>query len=400
LKIIKGPDFPTAAMITGREGIKNYFETGRGSITVRAKTDIEDIKGGKQAIIINELPYQVNKAQLLETVADLVRDKKIEDISDIRDESDRDGIRVVIEIKRDGNAQVVLNQLYKYTQMETSFGVIMLALVNGRPRVLSMREMLKHYVEHRREVVIRRTKYELKRAEDRAHILEGLRIAIDNLDKVIKIIRESKNVEAARNALMEKFELSKIQAQAILDMRLHQLTALERQSLEDEYKELIKTIARLKGLLADPRKILGVIKDELIEIKEKYGDKRRTQITAAAQEVEIEDLIAQEDVVVTFSHAGYVKRLPADTYRAQKRGGRGVTGMTTKEEDFVEQLFVTDTHAHLLLFTTRGRAYGVRVYEIPEAGRTSRGKAVVNLVALNPDEKITSAIPVKSFDRR
>jgi DNA gyrase subunit A len=398
LKIIKGPDFPTAAMITGREGIKNYFETGRGSITVRAKTDIEDIKGGKQAIIINELPYQVNKAQLLETVADLVRDKKIEDISDIRDESDRDGIRVVIEIKRDGNAQVVLNQLYKYTQMETSFGVIMLALVNGRPRVLSMREMLKHYVEHRREVVIRRTKYELKRAEDRAHILEGLRIAIDNLDKVIKIIRESKNVEAARNALMEKFELSKIQAQAILDMRLHQLTALERQSLEDEYKELIKTIARLKGLLADPRKILGVIKDELIEIKEKYGDKRRTQITAAAQEVEIEDLIAQEDVVVTFSHAGYVKRLPADTYRAQKRGGRGVTGMTTKEEDFVEQLFVTDTHAHLLLFTTRGRAYGVRVYEIPEAGRTSRGKAVVNLVALNPDEKITSAIPVKSFD--
>jgi DNA gyrase subunit A len=398
LKIIKGPDFPTAAMITGREGIKNYFETGRGSITVRAKTDIEDIKGGKQAIIINELPYQVNKAQLLETIADLVRDKKIEDISDIRDESDRDGIRVVIEVKRDGNAQVVLNQLYKYTPMETSFGVIMLALVNGRPRVLSMREMLKHYVEHRREVVIRRTKYELKRAEDRAHILEGLRIAIDNLDRVIKIIRESKNVEAARNALMEKFELSKIQAQAILDMRLHQLTALERQSLEDEYKELIKTIARLKGLLADPRKILGLIKDELVEIKEKYGDKRRTQITAASQEVEIEDLIAQEDVVVTFSHAGYVKRLPADTYRAQKRGGRGITGMTTKEEDFVEQLFVTDTHAHLLLFTTRGRAYGVRVYEIPDAGRTSRGKAVVNLVALNPDEKITSAIPVKSFD--
>ena len=398
LKIIKGPDFPTAATITGREGIKQYFETGRGSITTRAKAEIEDIRGGKQAIIINELPYQVNKAQLLETIAELVRDKKVDGISDIRDESDRDGIRVVVELKRDGNAQVVLNQLYKYTQMETSMGVIMLALVNGRPRVLAMREMLKYYVEHRREVVIRRTRHELKRAEDRAHILEGLRIAIDHLDKVIKTIRESKNTEAARTALMEKFELSRIQAQAILDMRLHQLTALERKALEEEYLELIKTIARLKALLADARKILGVIQEELKELKEKYGEKRRTQITAAVEEMEIEDLIAQEDVAVTFSHAGYVKRLPVDTYRAQKRGGRGVTGMTTKEEDFVDQLFVTNTHAHLLLFTTRGRAYSVRVYEIPEAGRASRGKAVVNLVALNPDEKITSAIPVTSFE--
>jgi DNA gyrase subunit A len=397
-KIIKGPDFPTAGIITGREGIKSYFETGRGSITTRARTEIEDIKGGKQAIIINELPYQVNKAQLLETIADLVRDKKMEGISDIRDESDRDGIRVVIELKRDANAQVVLNQLFKFTQMETSFGVIMLALVNNKPRVLAMREMLKYYVEHRRDVVVRRTKYELKRAEDRAHILEGLRIAIDHLDKVIKTIRESKNVEMARAALMEKFDLSRIQAQAILDMRLHQLTALERKALEDEYLELIKTIARLKALLADAKKILGVIVEELQEIKEKYGNKRRTQITAATQEMELEDLIPQEDVVVTFSHSGYVKRLPADTYRAQKRGGRGVTGMTTKEEDFVEQLFVTDTHAHLLLFTTRGRAYGVRVYEIPEANRASRGKAVVNLVALNPDEKVTSAIPIGSFD--
>ena len=398
LKIMKGPDFPTAAIITGREGIKNYFETGRGSITTRARTEIEEAKGGKQAIIITELPYQVNKAQLQETIAELVKDKKMEGISDIRDESDRDGIRVVIELKRDANAQVVLNQLFKYTQMETSFGVILLALVNGKPRVLSMREMIKYYVEHRRDVVIRRTKYDLKRAEDRAHILEGLRIAIDHLDKVIKTIRESKNTEMARTALMEKFELSKIQAQAILDMRLHQLTALERKALEDEYLELIKTIARLKALLADAKKILGVITEELKELKEKYGEKRRTQITAAAQEMEIEDLIAQEDVVVTFSHAGYVKRLPVDTYRAQKRGGRGVTGMTTKEEDFVEQLFVTNTHAHLLLFTTRGRAYSVRVYEIPEAGRASRGKAVVNLVALNPDEKITSAIPVTSFE--
>jgi DNA gyrase subunit A len=363
LKIMKGPDFPTAAIIAGREGIKNYFETGRGSITLRARTEIEEAKGGKQAIIINELPYQVNKAQLLETIAELVRDKKMEGISDIRDESDRDGVRVVIELKRDANAQVVLNQLFKYTPMETSFGVILLALVNGKPRVLSMREMLKYYVEHRREVVMRRTRYELKRAEDRAHILEGLRIAIDNLDKVIKTIRESKNVEMARTALMEKFELSRIQAQAILDMRLHQLTALERKALEDEYLELIKTIARLKALLADAKKILAVIADELKEIKEKYGDKRRTQITGAAQEMELEDLIPQEDVVVTFSHAGYVKRLPVDTYRAQKRGGRGITGMTTKEEDFVEQLFVTDTHAHLLVVHHPGagvRGAGVR----------------------------------------
>jgi DNA gyrase subunit A len=398
LKIIKGPDFPTAATITGREGIKSYFETGRGSVTLRAKAEIEEMKGGRQAVIVNELPYQVNKAQLLETMADLVRDKKMEDISDLRDESDRDGIRMVIELKRDANAQVVLNNLYKMTQMETSFGIIMLALVNGRPRVLPMREVIKHYVEHRRDVVIRRTQYELKKAEDRAHILEGLRIALDNLDRVIKIIRESKDVETARNALMEKFELSRIQAQAILDMRLHQLTGLERKALEDEYRELIKTIARLKELLATPNKILALIKTELLELREKYGDKRRTQITAAVAEMDIEDLITQEDVVVTFSHAGYVKRLPADSYRAQKRGGRGVTGMGTKDEDFVEQLFVTDTHAHLLLFTTRGRTYSLRVFEIPEAGRAARGKAAVNLVALGPDEKINAAIAVQTFD--
>jgi DNA gyrase subunit A len=398
LKIMKGPDFPTAAIITGRQGIKDYFETGRGSVTIRAKYEIEDIRGGKQAIILTELPYQVNKANLLETIADLVRDKRIEEISDIRDESNREGIRVVIELKRDANAQVVLNNLFKMTQMETSFGVIMLALVNGRPRVLPVKDVIKHYVEHRREMVIRRTKYELKKAEDRAHILEGLRIAVDHLDQVIKIIRASKNTEAARTALMEKFDFSKIQAQAILDMRLHQLTALEREALEDEYKELIKTIARLKDLLANPKKILGVIKDELQELKEKYGDKRRTQITAAAQEFSMEDLVAQEEVVVTFSHTGYVKRLPADTYKAQKRGGRGITGVGTKDEDFVEQLFVTDTHAHLLLFTNRGRAYSIRVYEIPEGGRTSRGKAAVNLVQLGPDEKITSAIAVASFE--
>jgi DNA gyrase subunit A len=398
LKIMKGPDFPTAASITGREGIKSYFETGRGSLTIRAKAEIEDIRGGKQAIIVNELPYQVNKATLLETIADLVRDKKIEDISDIRDESDRRGIRVVIEIKRDGNSNVVLNQLYKYTQMEVSFGVIMLALVNGQPRVLPMRDMLRYYVDHRREVVIRRTKHDLKKAEDRAHILEGLRIAIDNLNEIIKIIRASKDVETARNALIDRFKLTRIQAQAILDMRLHQLTALERKSLEEEYLDLIKTIAKLKALLADVRKILGVVKDELKELKEKYGDKRRTQITGAVEEVAMEDLIAKEDVVVTFSHAGYVKRLPVDTYKAQKRGGRGITGMATKDEDFVEQLFVTNTHAHLLLFTTRGRAYSNRVYELPEAGRSARGKAAVNLVQLRPDEKITSAIAIEGFE--
>ena len=398
LKIMKGPDFPTGASITGREGIKQYFETGRGSVTIRAKAEIEDIRGSKQAIIINELPYQVNKATLLESIADLVRDKRIEDISDIRDESDRDGIRVVIELKRDANSNVVLNNLYKMTQMETNFGVILLALVNGKPRVLPVKDVIKYYVEHRREVVVRRTKFELKKAEDRAHILEGLRIAIDHLDAVIKVIRSSKNTEAARNSLIEKFELSKIQAQAILDMRLHQLTALEREALEDEYKELIKTIARLKDLLANPKKILGVIKEELRDLQTKFGDKRRTQIVAASQELSMEDLVAQEDVVVTFSHAGYVKRLPADTYKAQKRGGRGVTGVGTKDEDFVEQLFVTDTHAHLLLFTNRGRSYALRVYEVPEGGRAARGKAAVNLVQLSPDEKITSAIAVGSFD--
>jgi len=292
LKIMKGPDFPTAGIVTGREGIKQYFETGRGSVTIRARAEIEDIRGGRQAVVVTEFPYQVNKAQLQETIAELVRDKRLDDVSDIRDESDRDGVRVDIELKRDANAQVVLNNLFKMTQMETSFGVIMLALVNGRPRVLSMRDMLRHFIEHRREVVVRRAKFELKKAEDRAHILEGLRIALDHLDAVIKIIRQSKNVETARTALMEKFDLSKIQAQAILDMRLHQLTALEREDLENEYKELIKTIARLKELLSNPKKILGVIKEELQELKVKYGDKRRTQITAAAQEFSLEDLVA------------------------------------------------------------------------------------------------------------
>jgi DNA gyrase subunit A len=399
LKIMKGPDFPTAGFIMGRQGIKDYFETGRGSITIRAKTEIEEMRGGRQAIIVNEIPFQVNKTTLIETMAELVRDKKIEDISDLRDESDRDGIRMVIEIKREGNAQIVLNQLFKHTQLETSFGVIMLALVNGRPKVLPVKQVLHHYIEYRREIVVRRTKYELARAEARAHILEGLKIALDHLDKIIKTIRESKDTDTARLRLIENFNLSRIQAQAILDMRLQQLTGLERKKIEDEYEELLKTIASLKGILADPRKVLEIIKSELAEIKEKYGDERRTKITSAAQEFEIEDLVVEEDVVVSLSHAGYVKRLPITAYRAQRRGGKGVTGMTTREEDFVEQLFITSTHSSLLLFTNKGRVYWTRVFEIPEASRTAKGKAIVNFVQLSAhDEKITAAIPVRTFE--
>jgi len=399
LKIIKGPDFPTAAFIMGRQGIKDYFETGRGSISIRAKVEVEEMKGGRQAIIVNELPYQVNKASLLETIADLVRDKKIADISDLRDESDRDGMRMVIELKREGNAQIVLNQLYKHTTMETSFGVIMLALVGGRPKVLPVRDVLHHYIEYRKEIVIRRTRFELARAEARAHILEGLKIALDHLDKVIKTIRESKDTDTARIRLMENFKLTRIQAQAILDMRLQQLTGLERKKIEDEYEDLIKTIARLKGILGDPKKILGIIQTELKELKEKYGDERRTKITAAAQEMEIEDLVVEEDVAVTISHAGYIKRLPVTAYRSQRRGGKGVTGMTTRDEDFVQELFVTSTHSFLLLFTNKGRVYWTRVFEIPEAGRAAKGKAIVNFVQLSSqDEQITAAIPVTTFE--
>jgi len=396
-KIVKGPDFPTGGIILGKQGIRDYFEKGRGSVRIRAVTEIEEIRGGRQAIIVTELPYQVNKALLLEAIAGLVRDKRINEISDLRDESDREGMRMVIEIKRDGNAQIVLNQLYKMTQLETSFGVIMLALANGKPKVLSLRETINHYIDHRKIVIVRRTQYELAKAEARAHILEGLRIAIDNLDAVIKIIRGSKDSGAAKEALIAKFGLSPIQAQAILDMRLHQLTNLEREALEKEYKELIQTIERLKGILADPKKVLGILKEEMAEIKQKFGDKRRTQIQASFEEFDVEDLIKDEEAVVTFSHAGYVKRMPVDLYRAQGRGGRGLTGMTTKEEDFVEQIFITSTLAHLLLFTNRGRVYGVRVFEIPDANRTAKGKALVNFVAMDPAEKITAAIPIRSF---
>jgi len=399
IKIIKGPDFPTGAYICGREGIKNYFETGKGSITIRAKAEIEDIKGGKQAIIITELPYQVNKAQLIETIANLVKNKQIEDISDIRDESDRDGIRIVIEIKRDGNANVVLNQLFKHTQLQTSFGVIMLALVDGQPKILSMKNMLNEYLKHRRGIIIRRTKFELEKAEKRAHILEGLKIAIDNLNKIIKIIRESKDTETACKNLMDEFKFTKIQAQAILDMKLHQLTGLERKKLEEEYLELIKTIEKLKSVLSDPKKVDRIICDELEEIKKNYNDTRKTKIIGAIQEMDFEDLVQKEDVVVTFSHAGYIKRLPLSTYRSQKRGGKGMIGVTTREEDFIKDLFITNTHSYMLFFTNKGKVFSIRVAEIPEGSRISKGKAVINLIQLSgQDEKITAAISIKSFE--
>jgi DNA gyrase subunit A len=399
VKIVRGPDFPTAGIIYGKKGIKDYFETGRGSITIRAKTEIEEIRGGKQAIIVNELPYQVNKAQLLNTIVELVREKKIDGISDLRDESDRDGIRVVLEIKRDGNANIVLNQLLKRTQLEVSFGVIMLSLVGGEPKVLPVPQVLREYLKHRQEIVVRRTRFELDRAERRAHILEGLKIALDNLNKIIKTIRESKDADQALTRLMDGFDLTKVQAQAILDMRLQQLTGLERKKLENEYLGLIKEIERLKSILADPKKVLRVIRQELTELKEKYGDSRRTKIVARTVEMEVEDLIKEEDVVVTLSHAGYIKRIPMSAYHSQRRGGRGVTGMTTREEDFVEDLFVTNTHSHMLLFTSKGRVYGIRVFEIPEGSRVSKGKAIVNLLHLSsPDEKVTATISVKSFE--
>ena len=400
LKIIKGPDFPTAAIIHGKQGIKDYFETGRGSFIIRSVTEIEEIKGGREAIIISELPYQVNKAKLLETIAELVKDKKLEDISDLRDESDRDGIRVVIEIKRDGNANVVLNQLFKHTQMEISFGVIMLSLVNGQPKVLPIREMLLEYIKHRREIITRRIRFDLEKAEQRAHILEGLKIALDNLDKIIKIIRESKDVDTARNTLMERFKLSKIQAQAILDMRLHQLTGLERKKLEEEYLELIKTIEKFKSILSDPKKIDAIVREELKKLKEEYGDERKTKIMAQIVEMEIEDLIQDEDVAVTLSHAGYIKRIPLSVYHSQRRGGKGVTGITTREEDFVEDLFVTNTHAFMLFFTNRGRVFSTRVFEIPEGSRIAKGKALVNMIQLSStEEKVTAAISIRDFEQ-
>lgn len=398
MKIIKGPDFPTGALIRGTKGIFEYFETGRGSVKVQARTEIEERKGGREAIIVSEIPYQVNKTNLIETVVGLIRDKKITDISDIRDESDRRGMRLVIEIKRDGNAQVVLNHLYKHTQLQTSFSVNMLAIVDGRPRVLPIKEVMKEYVKHRQEVVSNRTKFDLNKAMRRAHVLEGLLIAIANMDEVVAIIRKAQDASEAKVQLMKRFTLSEVQAQAILDMRLHQLTQLSSLAIENEQKELKKLIEELQGILADKQKILDIIIKELTELKKNHGDPRRTEIGPDMTDFSMEDLIEKEDVVLTISNDGYAKRIPLDTYKSQNRGGKGIIGGKTKEEDFMEHLFVTSSHATILMFTNRGRVFALRAFEIPEGNRMSKGKAIVNLLQLTGEEKVTSAVAIEEFN--
>jgi len=397
MKFVKAPDFPTGGIIYGYEGVKEAYKTGRGRIVVRAKANIETGKGERQSIIVTEVPYQVNKASLIERIADLVNEKKIDDIADIRDESDRDGLRIVIDLKREANAQVILNNLYKHTQMETTFGIIMLALVEGRPKVLTLAEMLQKFIAHRNDVVVRRSKFELDEAEKRAHILEGFIIALDNIDAIIKLIKASKDTPTAQTGLMKKFKLSEIQAKAILEMRLQKLTGLERKKVEDEYRETIKLIERLKAILKSKQLQMEIIKDELLEIKKKYGDERRTEIVYKAEEFSIEDMIAEEEVVITISHTGFIKRFPVSGYRRQSRGGRGSTGATTKEDDFIEAMFVASTHEYILLFTDKGRCYWLKVFEIPEAGRMSRGKSIANLVSKAPDETIASYVAVKNF---
>ncbi len=396
MQVIKGPDFPTGAQILGIEGIKQAYTTGRGKITLRAEAEIEEMPGNKQRIVVTSLPYQVNKAKLHQTIDTLMKEKKIEGIAATRDESDRhDNIRLVIELKKDVNANVVLNLLYKYTQMQDTFGIIMLALVNGEPKILTLRQCLDHYIEHRKVVVLRRTKFELDKAEARAHILEGLKIAIDNIDEVIQIIRSS--YDDAKERLMERFGLSEIQAQAILDMRLKTLSGLQREKIDEEYNELMKLIAHLKEILGSERLVFDIIKEELLEIKEKYGDERKTKIVAAEGEIDIEDLIKEEQTVIALTHFGYIKRMPIDTYRSQKRGGKGITGMTTREEDFVKQIFTASTHDTILFFSNKGKLYRLRGYEIPEAGRTARGTAIVNLLSLDSGEKISAVIPIQNF---
>jgi DNA gyrase subunit A len=398
LKIVKGPDFPTGGLILGRDGIRAAYLKGRGSITVRAKTAFEDLRGGRMAIVVTELPYMVNKAALVERIAQLVREKKLNGVSDLRDESDRQGMRVVVELRRDVNPQIVLNQLFKHTQLQTTFGAIMLALVDGVPRVLTLHQMLTHYLDHRKAVVTRRTEFELRKAQARAHILEGLKIAIKSLSEAIALIRKAKDIPAARAGLMGAFKLSEAQADAILEMRLQRLTALEREKLEEEYKDLIKAIAHYEDVLRDEHKVLGIVKEELLQVKERFGDPRRTRITGKDAELEEEDLIPDADVVIALTHNGYVKRLPLDTYRRQSRGGRGVMGMETKEEDYVELLCVTTNHAFLLFFTTRGKVYRVKAYEVPEAGRTAKGTNLVNLLNVAQGERVNAIIPIRSFE--
>lgn len=398
MTVIKGPDFPTAGLILGKEGIRQAYTTGRGVIKMRANAHIETMSNGKPRIVVTELPYQVNKARLVEKIAQLVRDKQIEGITDLRDESDRNGMRVVVDLRRDSNPNVILNQLYKHTQLQDSFGVIMLALVDGKPKVLNLKEVLHYYIKHQEDVITRRTRYDLAKAEARAHILEGLTIALDNLDAVITTIRESRTADIAREALSNSFKLTEKQAQAILDLRLQRLTGLEREKIEEEYQETLKAIEEYKAILADENRILGIIKDELTQVKNKYGDARRTKLTIDTSEINVEDLIAEEDVVITLTHNNYIKRMPLDTYRRQNRGGKGVKGMGTKETDFVENMLITTTHHTILFFTTRGRVYNLKAYEIAEASRQAKGTAIINLLQLDKGEKITAVIQVKGFD--
>jgi len=397
LRIVQGPDFPTGAVIYGRQGILDSYTTGRGHITVRSRATIEEVKKDRQAIIVTEIPYMVSKAALLEKIADLVKEGTLEGISDLRDESDREGMRIVIELKRDAQPKVILNQLFKHTQMQTTFGSNMLALVGNRPMTLNLKEMIQHYISHRQDVVVRRTRFDLAEAEKRAHILEGFKIALDHIDAIVALIKASANVEKAREGLMATFGLSEIQANAILEMRLSRLTGLERKKIEDEYLEVIQLIEKLRAILDSPAQVLRLIKEELGAIREKFGDERRTEIVAASGEFEVEDLIAEEDMVITISHAGYTKRLPVTTYRSQRRGGRGITGAGTREEDFIEHLFIASTHSYILVFTDRGRVHWLKVHEIPQGGRTAKGKAIVNMVEMSQQERVAAVVPVKVF---
>jgi DNA gyrase subunit A len=397
MRHLKGPDFPTGGIILGKEGIKSAYETGRGRIKVRAKVNTEEISSSKQRIVITEIPYMVNKSKLVEKIADLVKEKKVEGISDIRDESDRNGIRIAIDLKRDVNAEIILNQLYKHTQLQETFGVILLALDKNQPKIMNLKEILVKYIEHQKEIIIRRTQFDLKKAEDRAHILEGLIIALDNIDRVIQIIRGSKNGEEAKTALIKEFALSEKQAQAILDMRLQRLTGLEREKIETEHNELMIKITELKRILSSEELILNVVKEEMLEIKEKFGDDRRTAFEVDYDDISMEDLIEEEDLVITMTHVGYVKRISADTYTAQKRGGKGITALSTRDNDFVEHLFTTTTHHYILFFTNKGKVYRLKAYEIPDASRTARGTAIVNILQLEDDEKVTTVIPIREF---
>lgn len=399
LKLIEGPDFPTGGLIVGRSGIRDAYLTGRGKLVVRARAHFETTKAGRERIIVTEIPYQVNKSSLLESIASLVRSKKIEGISDMRDESDREGMRICLELKREARKEIVLNQLFKHTQLRTVFGIILLVLVEGEPKVLNLKGLLELFLEHRRSVVVRRTRFELEKAEERAHIVEGLKIALEHIDEVVNLIKGSKTTEAAKHALMKKFKLSEKQAQAILDMRLARLTSLERGKLEEEYLELIKSIAKLKGILESREAVMGIIKEELLEMKKRFGDPRRTEILKEEEEeLRIEDLIAEEDMVVTVTHRGYLKRLSTTSYRRQGRGGKGVAGLTTAEEDFPERIFVASTHDYMLFFTNRGRCYWLKVHEIPEGGRLSKGRSIANLLTLGKKERVRGVVPVRGFD--